>query len=193
MNTVFAGISNGVTIDNIIEGSVSYIPKIYPTSEMTSLVNIGNVYPSEDETIINEKQKMCDLRVNYGCYYDDRFSIETEYTLHDTESEFSYWNNVALVCVMMQAIRKACPSARYKFITEDDLSVYQEAVEAAMKPWKNKFATLKFKYVKDDDTMVENKIYYAAIEVAFLQFAQAEIFTLTALNYSTLANGVTSV
>ena len=193
VNTVFAGISNGVTIDNIIEGSVSYIPKIYPTSEMTSLVNIGNVYPSEDETIINEKQKMCDLRVNYGCYYDDRFSIETEYTLHDSESEFSYWNNVALVCVMMQAIRKACPSARYKFITEDDLSVYQEAVEAAMKPWKNKFATLKFKYVKDDDTMVENKIYYAAIEVAFLQFAQAEIFTLTALNYSTLSNGVTSV
>lgn len=192
VNTVFAGISNGVTIDNIIEGSVSYIPKIYPTSEMTSLVNIGDVYPSEDETIINEKQKMCDLRVNYGCYYDDRFSIETEYTLHDSESEFSYWNNVALVCVMMQAIRKACPSARYKFITEDDLSVYQEAVEAAMKPWKNKFAMLKFKYVKDD-TMVENKIYYAAIEVAFLQFAQAEIFTLTALNYSTLASGVTSV
>ena len=192
VNTVFAGISNGVTIDNIIEGSVSYIPKIYPTSEMTSLVNIGNVYPSEDETIINEKQKMCDLRVNYGCYYDDRFSIETEYTLHDSESEFSYWNNVALVCVMMQAIRKACPSARYKFITEDDLSVYQEAVEAAMKPWKNKFAMLKFKYVKDD-SMVENKIYYAAIEVAFLQFAQAEIFTLTALNYSTLASGVASV
>lgn len=190
--TVFAGISNGVTIDNIIEGTVSYLPKIYPTSEMTSLANIGDVYPSEDETIVNEKQKMCDLRVNYGCYYDDRFSIETEYTLHPVESEFSYWNNVALVCSMMQAIRKACPAARYKFITADDLSVYQEAVETAMKPWKNKFATLRFRYVADD-TMLENKTYYAAIEVAFLQFAQSEIFTLTALNTSTLSSGVTSI
>jgi len=189
---VFAGISNGVTIDNIIENSVSYIPKIYPTSEMTSLVNIGGVYPSEDETIVNEKQKMCDLRVNYGCYYDDRFSIETEYTLHSAESEFSYWNNVALVCMMMQSIRKACPAARYKFITADDLTAYQEAVENAMKPWKNKFAVLRFKYVQDD-AMIENKIYYAAIEVAFMRFAQAEIFTLTALNYSTLSSNVTTI
>lgn len=189
---VFAGISNGVTIDNIIEGSVSYIPKIYPTSEMTSLNNIGGIYPSEDETIINEKQLMCDLRVNYGCYYDDRFSIETEYTMNPTESEFSYWNNVALVCLMMQSIRKACPAARYQFITADDLTVYQDAVETAIKPWRNKFAAVRFKYIQDD-AAIQNKIFYAAIEVVFKPFAQAEIFELTALNYSTLSSTVTSV
>lgn len=189
---VFAGISNNITINNILEGSVSYIPKIYPTSEMTSLNNIGGVYPSDDETIINEKQLMCDLRVNYGCYYDDRFSIETEYTMNAAESEFSYWNNVALVCLMMQSIRKACPSARYQFITSDDLTVYQNAVETAMKPWKNKFASISFKYVQDD-TAIENKIFYAAIEVVFKPFAQAEIFELTALNYSTLSSSVTSI
>ena len=192
VSKVFAGISNGVTIDNIIEGSVSYIPKIYPTSEMTSLNNIGGVYPSDDETIINEKQLMCDLRVNYGCYYDDRFSIETEYTMNPTESEFSYWNNVALVCLMMQSIRKACPTARYQFITAEDLTVYQTAIETTMKPWRNKFASIKFKYVKDD-AAIENKIFYAAIEVVFRPFAQAEIFELTALNYSTLDSNVTSV
>lgn len=192
VSKVFAGISNGITIDNIIEGSVSYIPKIYPTSEMTSLNNIGGVYPSDDETIINEKQLMCDLRVNYGCYYDDRFSIETEYTMNPTESEFSYWNNVALVCLMMQSIRKACPTARYQFITSEDLSVYQTAIETAMKPWRSRFASLKFKYVKDD-TAIENKIFYAAIEVVFKPFAQAEIFELTALNYSTLDSNITSV
>lgn len=192
VSKVFAGISNGITIDNIIEGSVSYIPKIYPTSEMTSLNNIGGVYPSDDETIINEKQLMCDLRVNYGCYYDDRFSIETEYTMNPTESEFSYWNNVALVCLMMQSIRKACPTARYQFITSEDLTVYQTAIETAMKPWRSRFASLKFKYVKDD-TAIENKIFYAAIEVVFKPFAQAEIFELTALNYSTLDSNVTSV
>lgn len=192
ISKVFAGISNGITLDNIIEGSVSYIPKIYPTSEMTSLNNIGGVYPSDDETIVNEKQLMCDLRVNYGCYYDDRFSIETEYTMNPTESEFSYWNNVALVCIMMQALRKACPTARYQFITSEDLTVYQTAIETAMRPWKNKFASLKFKYVKDD-AAIENKIFYAAIEVVFKPFAQAEIFELTALNYSTLDSEVTNV
>lgn len=192
VSKVFAGISNGITINNIIEGTISYIPKIYPTSEMTSLNNIGGVYPSDDETIINEKQLMCDLRVNYGCYYDDRFSIETEYTMNPTESEFSYWNNVALVCIMMQSIRKACPSARYQFITAEDLTVYQTAIETAMKPWRNKFADITFKYVKDD-TAVENKIFYAAIEVVFRPFAQAEIFELTALNYSTLDSNITSI
>jgi hypothetical protein len=189
---VFAGISNGITIGNIIEGTVNYIPKIYPTSEMTSLNNIGGVYPSDDSTIVNEKQLMCDLKVNYGCYYDDRFSIETEYTMNPTESEFSYWNNVALVCMMMQSIRKACPAARYQFITADDLTVYKDAVETAMKPWKNKFASIKFKYVQDDAAL-ENKIFHAAIEVVFRPFAQAEIFELTALNYSTLSSSVTSV
>ena len=192
VSKVFAGISNNITINNIIEGSVNYIPKIYPTNEMTSLNNIGGVYPSDDETIINEKQLMCDLKVNYGCYYNDRFSIETEYTMNSTESEFSYWNNVALVCIMMQAIRKACPAARYQFITSEDLSVYQIAVETAMKPWKSKFANLKFKYVQDD-VAIENKIFYAAIEVVFKPFAQAEIFELTALNYSTLSSNVTAI
>jgi hypothetical protein len=192
VGNVFAGISNGITINNIIEGTVNYVPKIYPTSEMTSLNNIGGVYPSDDSTIINEKQLMCDLRVNYGCYYDDRFSIETEYTMNPTESEFSYWNNVALVCMMMQAIRKACPAARYQFITADDLTVYKDAVETAMKPWRNKFASVRFKYVQDDAAL-ENKIFYAAIEVVFRPFAQAEIFELTALNYSTLSSTVTSI
>ena len=192
VSTVFAGISNNVTINNIIEGSANYIPKIYPTNEMTSINNIGGVYPSDDETIINEKQLMCDLRVNYGCYYNDRFSIETEFTMNPSESEFSYFNNVALVCLMMQSIRKACPTARYQFITTNDLTVYQKAVETAMEPWKNRFAGLKFKYVQDDNA-VQNKIFYAAIEVVFKPFAQAEIFDLTALNYSTLSSTITNV
>lgn len=192
VGAVFAGISNGIAINNILEGTVSYIPKIYPTNEMTSLNNISGVYPSDDATIINEKQLMCDLKVNYGCYYDDRFSIETEYTMNPTESEFSYWNNVALVCLMMQSIRKACPAARYQFITADDLTVYKDAVETAMKPWRNKFAKLTFKYVQDDNAL-ENKIFYAAIEVVFKPFAQAEIFELTALNYSTLSSSVTTI
>lgn len=191
-SAVFAGISNNIIIDGIIEGTVNYIPKIYPTSNMTSMVNIGGVYPSDDETIQNEKQKLCDLRVNYGCYYDSRFSIETEYTMHPVESEFSYWNNVALVCLMMQAIRKACPAARYQFVTREDLEKYQSAVSNAMTPWRNKFASLNFKYVQDTNAL-QNKIFYAAIEVTFKPFAQTEVFTLTALNYSTMNSNITNI
>ena len=190
VSKVFAGISNNVVINDLIEGTVGYIPKIYPSSDMTSIANIAGTYPSEDETIINEKQLMCDLKVNYGCYYDGKFSIETEYTLNPSESDFSYWNNVALVCVMMQSIRKACPTARYQFITSEDLDVYQTAIETAMKPWKNRFANLVFRYVQDDNAL-ENKTYYAAIEVVFRPFAQAEIFELTALNYSSLNGNAT--
>lgn len=189
---VFAGISNGITIGGIIEGTANYIPKIYPTSEMNSLNNISGVYPSDDETIVNEKQLMNDLRVNYGCYYEDRFSIETEYTMHASNSEFAYWNNVALVCLMMQSVRQECPTARYQFVTADDLSVYQAAVNAALEPWRDKFATIKFEYLQDDDALA-NKIYYAAIEVAFKPFAQSEIFTLTALNYASLSENVTTI
>ena len=32
VSKVFAGISNNITINNIIEGSANYIPKIYPTN-----------------------------------------------------------------------------------------------------------------------------------------------------------------
>ena len=67
---------------------------------------------------------------------------------------------------------------------------YQTAVETAMKPWKNRFANLKFKYVQDDNA-IENKIFYAAIEVVFRPFAQAEIFQISALNYSTLNSTAT--
>lgn len=189
---VFAGISNGITINNIVDGTVSYVPKIYPTSNLVSINNINGVYPTDDETVMNEKQLMSDLRVNYGCFYDNVFSIETEYTRHPAESEFSYWNNVALVCRMMQDLRRACPAARYQFVTADDLSVYKTAIETAMKPWRNRFAKLTFKYVKDSSNVV-NKTYYAAIEVAFKQFAQSEIFELTALNYSTLSDNVTTI
>ena len=37
---------------------------------------------------------MNDYRINYGSYYEDVFTMDTQYTLNETESEFSYINNV---------------------------------------------------------------------------------------------------
>lgn len=188
----FAGQGNGITFGGYIEGTVNYIPKIYPGVDYTSRSFIGNTYPSDDQVIINEKQQMTDLKVNYGSYYNGVLTMDTEFTLNSTDSEFSYINNIMQVHSLMQAIRKSCPISRYKFIDGDDLSTYQKAVEEVLKVNRRKFASLKFKYVQDENS-VANKIYYAAIEVVFRPFAQAEIFTITALNYSTLSSDVATV
>lgn len=189
---VFAGKSNGITFGGFIEGTVNYIPKIYPDlTQSISLSNFGNTYPSDDAVIINEKQEMCDLRVNYGSYYGSLFTMDTQYTLNGSDSEFSYINNVMLVNKLIQEIRKACPSARYQFIDGDDLQKYEDAVNVVIKANRSKFASVKFKYLQDENS-IANKIFYAAIEVVFRPFAQAEIFTITALNYSTLDSNVTT-
>ncbi len=85
LGSVFAGKSNGVMATDFINGTVNYIPKIYPTSAMTTLSNIGMQYPSDDDTITNEKQLMCDLRVNYGSYYDDLFVKNFDITNEEKE------------------------------------------------------------------------------------------------------------
>ena len=188
----FAGQGYGIIFTDFIEGTVNYIPKIYPSSAMTSRSYIGDTYPSDDETIVNEKQQMTDLKVNYGSYYNGVFTMDTEFTLNSKDSDFSYINNIMLVHQVMQAVRKACPASRYKFIDNNDLSTYQRSVEEVLKVFRSKFAALRFKYVQDENS-VANKIYYAAIEVVFRPFAQAEIFTITALNYSTLSSDVTTV
>ena len=188
----FAGQGYGIIFTDFIEGTVNYIPKIYPSSAMTSRSYIGDTYPSDDETIVNEKQQMTDLKVNYGSYYNGVFTMDTEFTLNPKDSDFSYINNIMLVHQVMQAVRKACPASRYKFIDNNDLSTYQRSVDEVLKVFRSKFAALRFKYVQDENS-VANKIYYAAIEVVFRPFAQAEIFTITALNYSTLSSDVTTV
>lgn len=191
VNKPFMGKGNGITFGGAIDGSVNFIPKVFPTSDMTSLNNIGNVYISDDETITNEKQKTNDLRVNYGSYYDGLFVMETGYTLNPTESEFSYINNVMLVNKLIQDIRKECPSARYNFIDGDDLIEYENAVNVVLTAYRSSFASLSFRYIRDENS-VNNKIFYAAIDVVFRPFTQAEVFTITALNYSTLESNITT-
>ena len=134
---------------------------------------------------------MNDSRINYGSYYEDVFTMDTQYTLNETESEFSYINNVMLVNNLLQDIRKACPSARYNFIDGEDLEKYKKAVTTVINAHRSKFAQVEFKYLKDENS-VDNKIFYAALAVTFRPFAQAEIFTITALNYSTLDSNVTT-
>ena len=192
----FCGKGNGITFGNYIQGTINYIPKIYPSNieniKSSELLNaINNTYITDDTLITNEKQTLCDYHINYGSYYNGLFTMDTEYTLNPIESEFSFINNVMLVNDLIQEIRKSCPSSRYNFIDEEDLEVYEKAVTTVINAKRSKFASVKFKYVQDDNS-INNKIFYAALEIVFRPFAQAEIFTITALNYSTLDTNVTT-
>lgn len=192
----FCGKGNGITFGNYIQGTINYIPKVYPmsinyTNTSEFLDGINNTYITDDPIVVNEKQSFCDAHINYGSYYNGLFTMDTEYTLNSTESEFSYINNVMLVNDLIQEIRKSCPSARYNFIDEEDLEVYEKAVTTVINAKRSKFASIKFKYVQDENS-INNKIFYAALEIVFRPFAQAEIFTITALNYSTLNTNVTT-
>ena len=179
----FAGKGYGITFPNAIDTTINYIPKIYPTSAMTSLSNIGNTYISDDDSIVNEKQIMNDARINYGSYYDGVLTMDTEYTLVNTNSDFAFINNVMLVNDVIQEIRKVCPSARYNFLDEDGLKVYKEAVNKVLDKKRSSFKSISFEYVSNDNSAV-NKTFYAALKVQFSEFAQAEIFTITAFNSS---------
>lgn len=180
---VFAGTGNGVIIPNAIPSSVNYIPKIYPTTNLTSKGQINTTYISDTDAITNEPQMLCDAKVNYPAFHNTTLAIETEFTLYPKNSEYSYINNVMLINELMQAIRQECPSSRYNFIDGQGLQIYQNTVESVLKRYRPNFSSLTFKYLQDS-TALQNKIFYAAIEVSFRPFAQAEIFTITALNYS---------
>ena len=126
---------------------------------------------------------MNDARINYGSYYDGVLTMDTEYTLINTNSDFAFINNVMLVNDVIQEIRKVCPSARYNFLDEDGLKVYKEAVNKVLDKKRSSFKSISFEYVSNDNSAV-NKTFYAALKVQFSEFAQAEIFTITAFNSS---------
>ena len=155
-----AGILHNVIIEDAIEGTVNFIPKHTPGE--------------------NQKQKMNDIRCNYVNYLGDDLIIQTLYTANEKHTQLSYSNNVLLVQDMIREIIRKCPASRYSFLHGEDLESYQSDVENVLKKYEGKFKSLQFEYLQDE-TMEQNKIYYAAIIVQFMDFAQAEIFNIHAI------------
>ena len=107
--------------------------------------------------------------------------VDSLYTSQDAYTQLSYINNVLAIQEVARSVRSACPKNRFKFTTGNDFSDYAEAVEDVLENFKNNFDTLKFTYL-EDPTKESQKIYYAAIEFSFNNWAQSEIFDLYALN-----------
>jgi len=180
----FAGQTMGITIPEAILGTVNYIPKIYPLDTFTS-EDINMTYPSDSAVIINEKQEMCDLKVNYASYYNGVLTMDTLYTTYKKDSALSYVNNIMGAQLIVKEIRKACPEiTRYKFIDGNNLSKFQEDIQdRVIDKYVSMFKQLDFTYV-EDPAYLENKIFYGAIRIAFRDFTQSEYFKVTVINGS---------
>lgn len=160
-NRPLSGQLYGFVLTDAVEGTVNYIPRKTPS--------------------IDQFQELNDLRINYGSYYGDKLVVETQYTSQEEYTQLSFINNVLAIQELIKDIRKRCPYTRYTFLDGDDFKKYQKDVERIIAKHKFNFADIKFTYL-EDPTMIQNKIYYASIEVKCRNYIQAEYFKIYTIN-----------
>lgn len=158
----FAGIVNGFTITEAIEGTVNIIPRKTPR--------------------VNQKDQLKEFKVNYATFYEygGPLIVDSLFTSQERMSQLSYINNVIGIQEVMRAVRTECPKNRFKFETNDDFLEYQEKVNEVLSNFKSSFKTLKMIYMKDP-VRVSQKIFYASIMFQFYNWPESEIFDLYAL------------
>lgn len=156
-----AGELYGMVLSDAIEGTVNFIPKVTPSYD--------------------QKEQLLEARINYASYFDNKLVLETLFTSQELQTQFSYINNVLAVQEIVKALRTRCPKTRYSFIDGEDLETYKEDVNMVLSKYTSNFKTLKMTYLQDQ-TMVSNNIFYAAIEVTFRNFVQTEYFKIYALS-----------
>lgn len=162
----FAGIRYGIYWlhgSEIRKNSINFVPKV--------------------TNVLDEKQQLDDLGVNYvSIYSGDRVVMETLYTAQqvNTFSELSFANNVWSIQKIVKALRERCPVSRYAMSTGEDLSNYQNDINAHLKQYSDLFRDFNIEY-QADPTYEANKIYYAVLSVRFKGFFQAEYFKIVAL------------
>ena len=156
-----AGTANGFILPSAIKGSISYTPVNTPKA--------------------NQKEAMDNLRVNYAIFEDNNCVVQSTYSSQDAYTQLSYISNTIAIQRVMRAVRTACPRQRYSLSTGTDLNNYATAVNNVLSNYTSNFSTLNFVYVQDD-LRASQKIFYASIEFAFLNWAQTEIFDIYAIN-----------
>lgn len=156
-----AGTINNFILTNAIKGTINFVPINTPS--------------------VNQKQAMDDIRVNYAIFQENACVVQSLYTSQDAYTQLTYLNNVVAIQMVMRAIRTACPRQRYSLATGTDLTTYADAVNNVLSEFLSNFDVLRFMYVKDT-LKASQKIFYASIEFAFLNWAQTEIFDIYAIS-----------
>lgn len=160
-NAPLAGTANSFILESAIKGTINFTPVITPKS--------------------NQKQAMDDIRVNYAIFEGNQCVVQSTYTAQDANTQLSYSCNVLSIQRVCRAVREACPKQRYSLSTGNDLQSYAKVVEDTLANYRSDFSTLNFIYTQDT-LRVQQKIFYASIEFAFLGWAQTEIFDIYAIN-----------
>lgn len=156
-----AGSLHGFIFDEIVEGTVNFLPKIIPGK--------------------NQKDELFSKHINFISYLDKVPVLESEYTTQEDYTGFSFINNTLAVQRVIKAIRVKCPKNRYSFMEEEDLIKYEEDVQAILNNYTSNFTTLRMEYAADP-TYEQNMVYYAVLYVQFKKFVQAEVFRIIAIN-----------
>lgn len=155
--------------DEIVEGTVNFLPKHIPENVARNIKEI------------NQKEELFDRHINFISYLDRIPTLESEYTSQEAHTGFSYINNTLAVQELVKTIRSRCPKTRYSFMEPDDLIKYQEDVQLVLNKYKSNFGTLEMKYMADP-AYEQNMAYYAVLWVRFKKFVQAEVFRIIAIN-----------
>ena len=155
-----AGIINNMVLDNAIEGTINFTPRITPD--------------------VNQKALLDDMRLNYAIFEQGRCIVQSLYTSQSKFTQLSFLNNVLAIQEVCRSVRIACPKQRYTFVTNSDFSSYAEAVNNVLKGFKSNFAELKFEY-QQNNLKAAQKIFYASIYFRFNNWAQTEVFDIFAL------------
>lgn len=156
-----AGQLHGFVFDDIVEGTVNFLPKSIPGKD--------------------QKEDLFEKRINFISYFNNIATMESEYTTQEAYTGFSFLNNTLAVQEIIKAIRVHCPKARYSFMEEDDLTKYEEDVKAILDKYSSNFTKLEMEYMADP-TYEQNMIFYAVLTVQFKKFVQAEVFRIIAIN-----------
>ena len=160
-NAPLAGTYNGMTLPSAIKGTINFTPINTPK--------------------VNQKQAMEDLHINYAIFEGDNCVLQTTYTCQETLSQLSFLNNVIAIQDVMRSVRTACPINRFSLSNGTDLSSYAKSVNNVLDQYSSRFDVLEFEYTANT-LLAEQKIFYASIRFAFLNWAQSEIFDLYAIN-----------
>ena len=155
------GSANGFILKEAIKGTINFTP-----------VNTKK---------INYKSAIEELRINYAVFEDDNCVAQLCYSSQVKYTQLSFINNVVAIQRVLRAVRTACPKQRYTLSTTNDLSNYAKAVSNVLSNFVTNFAVLNFVYTQDP-LKTREKIFYASIEFAFLNWAQTEIFDIYAIN-----------
>lgn len=152
---------NGFILPAAIKGTINFTPVITPS--------------------VNQKEAMEDIKVNYAIFEGESCILQTNYTTNEKYTQLTYLCNVIAIQRVLRAVRTACPKQRYSLSTGTNLNSYASAVNNVLSKFASNFTVLNFVYIQDD-LKAAQKIFYASIQFAFLNWAQTEIFDIYAIN-----------